>query len=249
MVVDTPECQCSCPHHSKAFIVTRSIPTASPVSPHTQSGAYIFRKKNEGSRASEPAVKDEAPNSTQNQTSTISQGPDSFSGLYPKTELFTEQQSASIQADSTNFITSTTPNYSLDTSGEVGSEPQSVTSSPIASQSVTSQPSEQINTPLLSDRNPVLKLAKRFLDTRKQGMLSDSYSKLLQSLVTETTGMNKNKKIKLLEITPGEVENSPAEHVEQDTSRHLQKSLPKNVFQIISKEPDCKGKDYLHAPL
>ncbi|XP_026791070.3 macrophage colony-stimulating factor 1a [Pangasianodon hypophthalmus] len=233
----TPECQCSCPDPMKAFMFTRSIPTASPSSLHTQSGAYIFRNKNEASSAPDPAVKDEAPNSTQNQISAISQ-------------------------TSTNFITFTTRNLmdnSSDSSVPMRSEPQSVTSSPIASsselpsiptraplQSATSQPSEKINTPLISDSNPVLVLAKRSLDTREQGMLSDSFSKLLQRWITETVGLKKNKMVKPLEITPGETENPPVEHVEQNSPTHLQmhlhkaKSLPGNVFKIISNEPDCK---------
>ncbi|MCJ8744347.1 hypothetical protein PDJAM_G00117570 [Pangasius djambal] len=258
----TPECQCSCTDPLKASLFTRSTPTASPASLHTQSGAYIFRNKNEASRAPDPAVKDDAPNSIQNQISAISPGPDAFIGLYTKTELFIEQHSVPVHGESTNFITSTTPNLmdnSSDSSVPLGSEPQSVTSSPVASsselpsiptrtllQSATSQPSEKINTPLISDRNPVLVLAKRSLDTREQGMLSDSFSKLLQRWITEPTGLKKNEMVKPLEITPGETENPPVEHVEQNSPTHLRmhhhkaKSLPGNVFKVISKEPDCK---------
>lgn len=243
-------------------MLTRSIPTASPASPHTKSGAYIFRNKNEGSRAPEPAVKDEAPNSVQNQISAISSGHDPFTGLYTKTELFIEQRSA-------NFITSTTPNL-IDNSNDsyvaLGSEPQSVASSPTASssdlpsmpkrtllQSATSQPSEKRNASLkgTAARDPVLGLAKRSLDTREQGMLSDSYSELLWSWITETTGIRKNKKVKLFDITPGETENPPVENVEQNSPTHLQmhrymdKSIPGNVFIINSKESNCNGEVYL----
>lgn len=248
----TPECQCSCPHPLKAFMFTRSTPTASPASPHTKSGAYIFRNKNEGSRAPEPAVNDEAPN----QISAISSGHDPFTGLYTKTELFIEQRSAS-------FITSTTSNL-IDNSNDsyvaLASEPQSVASSPTASsdlpsmptrtllQSSTSQPSEKRNAPLkgTTERDPVLGLAKRSLGTREQGMLSDSYSELLWSRITETTGIRKNKKVKLFEITSGETENPTVENVEQNSPtqlqmhRYMDKSVPGNVFKIInSKESNC----------
>lgn len=257
MVLGTPDCQCSCPHHLKAFAFIKSTLTASP---YTQSGAYIFSNKNEDSRAPEPA--DKAPNSTPNLISAITPGPDPFTELYTQTEVFIEQHSVPIHRESTNFITSITPNSvdnSSDSSVEMGSEPESVTSSPIASSSdlpkmptktlfqpATSQPSERIITPLISDRIPVLALAKRSLDTREQGMLSDSFSKMPQSWITETTGISK-KKVKLLKIAPGETENPPVEQVEQNSPTNLKmhlymtRSLPGNVFKIISKEPDCKG--------
>lgn len=219
MLIGTPECQCSCPHNQIAFVVNRSTATASPVSPYTLSGAHIVKNKNDRSKASEPAVQDEAPNSTPNQISAISPGPE----LYPQTELFTEEQSEPIHADSTDFITSIAPSlldYSTDSSVVIGSEPHS--SSPIASSSelasiptrtllpsVTPQSYKKINTHLISNRNPALALAKRSLDTRKQGMLTDSFSKLLQRWISETRGMSKNEKVKL------------------------------------SREPDCKGEGYL----
>lgn len=239
---------------------TRSAPTASPASPHTQSRSYTFKNKNEGSRAPKPAVNDKAKNSTPNQISVLSLGPGPFPTLHTKPELITDQHSVAIHEETTNFITSTTPDLmdnSSSSSAAMRSEAQSVTSSPISSlselpgiptrtdQSATSQPSEKINRPLISDRKPLLLLAKRSLDIREQGMLSDSSSDLLQSWITETTGLRRNKKFKVLEITPGETENQHAEHVEQNipTHPHLQmaKSLPRNVFKIISKDPDCKG--------
>lgn len=254
MVLGTPDCQCSCPHPLKAYLFTRSTLTASPTSPHTQSGAL------------EPAVKDKASNSTQNQISAISPGPGPFSGLYTKPELFIEQRSVPVHGESTSFNTSTTPDFMDNSSVSsvlMGNELQSVTSSPTASsgelpsipttvlQSATSQPSEKINTPQTSDRNPVLVLAKRSLDIREQGMLSDSFFKLLWSLMTKTIGIRKNMKVKLLQITPGKTENPPVEHVEHNSPRQLQmhvqmaKSLPGNVIKIISKEADCKGDVYL----
>ncbi|KAG7319118.1 hypothetical protein KOW79_017592 [Hemibagrus wyckioides] len=253
---ETTECKCSCLQPMKAFMFTRSAPTASP---HTQSRAYTFKNKNEGSRAPEPAVNDKAKNSTPNQISVLSPGPGPFPSLHTKPELITDQRSVAIHEESTNFITSTTPNLMDNSSGSsvaMRSEAQSVTSSPISSlselpgiptrtdQSATSQPSEKINRPLISDRKPLLLLAKRSLDTREQGMLSDSSSDLLRSWITKTKGIRRNKKFKVLEITPGETENQHAEHVEQNIPTHLHlqmaKSLPRNVFKIISKDPDCK---------
>lgn len=245
---------------------TRSTPTVSPASTHTQPGTYTFRNVNEGSRALETAVKYEAPKSTQNHISATSPGPDPSTGLYPQTELFIAQRSEPFPGESTNFITSTFPklmDYNSDSSAEMGRESQSVTSSPTASSSElpsistrtlllseTSQPSEKINTQLISDRNPALALAKRSLDTREQRMMSHFFSKFLQNWRTESTRISKNKKVKFLEIAPGVTENPPSEHVEQNSPRDLQlhlymtKSLPGNVFKIIGKEPECKGEVY-----
>lgn len=237
--------------------------TASPASLYTQSGADVIRSKNDRSKASEPAVKHEAPNSTPNQSSAMSPGPDPFTELNPQTELLTEPQSAPIPADSTDIITSITPNvldYSTDASVVMGSESHSVTFSPIVSsselpstarrtllQSVTPRPHEKINTHFITDRNPALALAKRSLDSRKQGVLTEnSFSKLLQRWITETAGAGTNEKVKLLER-----ETPPVEHVEQISPGHLRmdsytiKSSPGNVFKILSREPDCKGELYL----
>lgn len=200
---------------------TRSNPTESLASPYTQSGKYILRKKNEGSKALVPTVRDKAPNTTQNQTSAVSAGPDLFTGLYIQTELFTAKHSVPIHEESTTFISSITPNSmnnSSDSFVETKDNLQSVTSSSNASSSeLASMPTRAF----------------------------------LRSWITETAKMNKNKKDKLLEITPEETKKPPVKHVDQDSLRHHQihlhitKSLPENMFKSISKEPDCTGKVYL----
>lgn len=236
----------------KESLFTTSAPAASPSSPHTQSGAYIFKNNNEESSAPEPANKVKTPNSTPNQISAHSPFPGPFLSLHTKPEL--------IHEESTNFITSSTPNLMdnrRDSSVAMGSDAQSVTSSPISSTSeftsittrtdllsATSQPSEKNNTRLISKRNTVQVLSKRSLDNRDQGMRSDSSSNLLW--ITETKGIRVNKMVKVLEITPGERENQPVDHVEQNSPTqlhlHMDKSLTGNVFKIISKDPNCKGK-------
>lgn len=219
MVLGTSDCQCSCPHRLKAFMFTRSTPTESPASPYTQSGKYILRKKNEGSKAVVPTVRDKATNTTQNQTSAVSVGPDLVTGLYIQTELFTEKHSVPIHEESTTLISSITPNSMNNRSDSFveTKNPQSVTSSSNASSRIPSMP------------------------TRTS----------LQSWITETAKMNKNKKVKLLEITPEETKKPPVRHVDQDSLRHHQKhlhvtkSLPENMVKSISKEPNCTGKVYL----
>ncbi|XP_027000168.2 macrophage colony-stimulating factor 1a [Tachysurus fulvidraco] len=243
----TTECECSCPHTMKAFLFTTSAPAASPSSPHTQSGAYTFKNNYEEPSAPEPADKVKTSNSTPNQISALSPFPGPLR-LLTKPEL--------IHEESTNFITSSTPNVmdnSSDSSVAMGSDAQPVTSSPISSTSeltsittgtdllsATSQPSEKNNTPLISKRDPVL--SKRSLDNRDQGMHSDSSPNLLWSWITK--GIRVNKMVKVLEITPGETENQPVDHVEQNSPTqlhiHMDKSLLGNVFKIISKDPNCK---------
>ncbi|KAF5891459.1 macrophage colony-stimulating factor 1 precursor, partial [Clarias magur] len=245
------ECQCSCQHCLKAS----STPTASSTSPsYTQSGAYIFRNKNESSTASEPAVSDEARNSTPNQIFATSPAPEPFTGLHTKSEHFTEQHSVPVHEESADFFISPAPNLtdnSTNSSIAEGSEAQSIaTSSELPSvptrtalQSETSQPSEKNNTTLISERNPVFVLAKRSLGSREQETSSVTYSNLLWSWIAETTGIRKNAKGKLLEITPEHVEhNSPPQ---PQMRHHIDQPLP--VFKIISKEPDCKDSRCLKA--
>ncbi|KAK2821343.1 hypothetical protein Q7C36_020686 [Tachysurus vachellii] len=248
----TTECECSCPHTVNSFLFTTSAPATSPSSPHTQSGAYIFKYNNEESSAPEPADNVKTPNSTPNQISALSPDPGPFSSLHTKPEL--------IHEESKNFITSSMPNLmdnSSDSSVAMGGDVQSVTSSPISSTSeltnittrtdllsATSQPSEKNNTLLISKRNTVQVLSKRSLDNRDQGMRSDSSSNLLWTRITETKRIRVNKMVKVLEITPGEIENQPVDHVKQNSPTqlhlHMDKSLPGNVFKIISKDPNCK---------
>ncbi|KAI5093565.1 macrophage colony-stimulating factor 1 precursor, partial [Silurus meridionalis] len=237
----TTECQCSCPQAMKYFIFTKSAPTSSPAS-YTQSKAYISINTNEESRA------------PLDQNSAISPVPGPITGLYTKTELFLEERSGPAQEESTNFIMSTISDLmdnSRDSSVAMRSEPQPVTFTPTASsselpsiqtrtlfQSATSQPTEKINTPLISERNPVQILAKRSLDTSEQGMLSDSYFKLLWRRITENTGIRKE--VKLEEIISKETENLPLGNQNSPTHLQMQLHMPRNVFKITSKEADFK---------
>ncbi|KAL7843481.1 hypothetical protein AOLI_G00249930 [Acnodon oligacanthus] len=217
----TPECQCSCTKMSSTLLkvlpLTRySLSAPTTISPPRPYQEHVFSFKNVGSRASDPGVKKKATKLIQTQSSPVSSDSEPYgstAGNFP------------------NLIFSTTLDV---TDGKVESSPSSVLSTSITSStelaripqkqtflvlhSETSQPSQRSITPLSSHRSTALLLAKRSLDTKDQGILSDFFSKLLQSWITTATSdpAGIHKKGPCVQITPGATVKNPFQTLHAD---------------------------------
>ncbi|XP_036415797.1 macrophage colony-stimulating factor 1a [Colossoma macropomum] len=238
----TPECHCSCTKMSStplkaSLLIKSSLSAPTTISPPSPYLGPVFSHKNEGSRASEPGGKQKTTKSIQTQSSPVS----------PDSEPY-----GSTAGGFPNLIFSTTPDL---TDGKMESSPSSVLSSSITTStelpripqkqtllvlhSATSQPSQRSITPLSSHRSTALLLAKRSLDTKDQGILSDFYSELLQSWITTATSepAGIHKKGPLLQITPGATPNNPFQtlHVDKNIAPESATAAPSlKIMEDIS---------------
>ncbi|XP_017550201.1 macrophage colony-stimulating factor 1a [Pygocentrus nattereri] len=233
----TPECKCSCTKMSstllKALPLTRfSLSAPTTISPTRPYQEPVFSYKNVGSRASEPGVKQKATKIIQAQSSPVSPDSESYgttAGNFP------------------NLIFSTTLDL---TDGKVESSPSSVLSSSITSStklaripqkktllvlhSATSQPSQRSITPLNSHRSTALLLAKRSLDTKDQGILSDFFSKLLQSWITTATSDSAGIHKKGVQITPRATVYNPFQTLHAEVTAAPSLKIMEDISEYIS---------------
>ncbi|XP_072522486.1 macrophage colony-stimulating factor 1a [Salminus brasiliensis] len=253
----TQECQCPCTKISSTFLkasmLTRSSTTSSPTtsSPSRPSLAPVLRHKKDGYRYRG------TPNSEKTQPSPVSLDSETAEpspGQHSRTELSRNEPYSSTTGDFTDLILSPNPHY-LDAPMEMESSPTSVVSSTIkpsteflrmpqrrtalAVQSTTSRPSQRNSAPLSSGRSTVRVLAKRSLDSKVQGILSDFYSELLKRWITSSTSdpAGIHEKVSHLRITPGATTNSPFQtlHVDRKTASESTTAPPSsNITEDIT---------------
>ncbi|KAL6464536.1 hypothetical protein MHYP_G00268530 [Metynnis hypsauchen] len=213
----TPECQCSCTKMSstllKALPLTRySLSAPTTISPPRPYKEPVFSYKNVGARASEPGVKQKATKLIQTRSSPVSPDSETYgstAGNFPNLIFSTT-------LDLTDGKVESSPSSVLSSSTELARIPQKQTF--LVLNSATSQPSQRSITPLSSHRSTALLLAKRSLDTKDQGILSDFFSKLLQSWITTATSdpAGIHKKGPCVQITPGATANNPFQTLHAD---------------------------------